>query len=134
MRLHPVLGYWREHKGLDFSAPEGAPIYVTGDGIVEFANWETTYGNVVFINHGYDFQTRYAHMIRYIVSQGQRVRRGQLIGYVGNTGLSAGNNCHYEVLVKGSQVNPINFFQRDLSNKEFEKLVEFGGKAKASLD
>jgi murein DD-endopeptidase MepM/ murein hydrolase activator NlpD len=134
LRLHPILGYWRDHKGLDFTAPEGAPIYATGDGIVEFANGATTYGNVVFINHGYDFQTRYAHMTRYIVSQGERVRRGQVIGYVGNTGLSFGNHCHYEVLVKGNQVNPINFFQRDLSNKEYEKLVELGGKAKTSLD
>ncbi len=134
LRLHPILGYWRDHKGLDFTAPEGSPIYATGDGIVEFANGATTYGNVVFINHGYDFQTRYAHMTRYIVSFGERVRRGQVIGYVGNTGLSFGNHCHYEVLVKGNQVNPINFFQRDLSNKEYEKLIMLGGKAKASLD
>ena len=134
LRLHPILGYWRDHKGLDFTAPEGSPIYATGDGIVEFANGATTYGNAVFINHGYNFQTRYAHMTRYIVSQGERVRRGQVIGYVGNTGLSFGNHCHYEVLVKGNQVNPINFFQRDLSNKEYEKLIELGGKAKTSLD
>jgi len=79
LRLHPILGYWRDHKGLDFTAPEGSPIYATGDGVVEFANGATTYGNVVFINHGYDFQTRYAHMTRYIVSQGERVRRGQII-------------------------------------------------------
>jgi murein DD-endopeptidase MepM/ murein hydrolase activator NlpD len=134
LRLHPVLRYWRDHKGLDFTAPEGSPIYATGDGVVEFANGATTYGNVVFINHGYNFQTRYAHMTRYIVAQGERVRRGQVIGYVGNTGLSFGNHCHYEVLVKGNQVNPINFFQRDLSNKEYEKLIELGGKAKTSLD
>jgi murein DD-endopeptidase MepM/ murein hydrolase activator NlpD len=134
LRLHPILGYWRDHKGLDFTAPEGAPIYATGDGRVEFANGATTYGNVVFINHGYDFQTRYAHMTRYIVSPGEHVRRGQVIGYVGNTGLSFGNHCHYEVLFKGIQVNPINFFQRDLSNKEYEKLIELGGKAKTSLD
>lgn len=134
LRLHPILGYWRDHKGLDFTAPEGSPIYATGDGVVEFANGATTYGNVVFINHGYDFQTRYAHMTRYIVSQGERVRRGQIIGYVGNTGLSFGNHCHYEVLIRGNQVNPINFFQRDLSNKEYEKLIKLGGKARASLD
>jgi hypothetical protein len=134
LRLHPILGYWRDHKGLDFTAPEGSPIHATGDGIVEFANGATTYGNVVFINHGYDFQTRYAHMTRYIVSLGEHVRRGQVIGYVGNTGLSFGNHCHYEVLIKGNQVNPINFFQRDLSNKEYEKLIELGGKARASLD
>ncbi len=134
LRLHPILGYWRDHKGLDFTAKEGTPIYATGDGVVEFANGATTYGNVVFINHGYDFQTRYAHMTRYIVNTGERVRRGQVIGYVGNTGLSFGNHCHYEVLFRGNQVNPINFFQRDLSNKEYQKLIELGGQASTSLD
>lgn len=134
LRLHPVLGYWRDHKGLDFTAPEGSPIYATGDGVVAFADGGTTYGNAVFIDHGYNFQTRYAHMTRYIVAVGQPIRRGQVIGYVGNTGLSFGNHCHYEVLIKGSQVNPINFFQRDLSNKEYEKLIELGGKASTSLD
>ena len=134
LRLHPILGYWRDHKGLDFTAPEGSPIYATGEGIVEFANGATTYGNAVFLNHGYNFQTRYAHMTRYIVSPGQHILRGQVIGYVGNTGLSFGNHLHYEILFKGNQVNPINFFQRDLSNKEYEKLIELGGKAKASLD
>ncbi len=134
MRLHPVLGYWRDHKGLDFKAPEGSPIYATGDGIVEFADGATTYGNVVYLNHGYNFQTRYAHMIRYIVSLGQHIQRGQVVGYVGNTGLSFGNHLHYEILFKGNQVNPINFFQRDLSNKEYEKLIELGKKGKASLD
>ena len=134
LRMHPILGYWRDHKGLDFTANEGSPIYATGEGIVEFANGATTYGNVVFLNHGYDFQTRYAHMTRYIVSPGQHILRGQVIGYVGNTGLSFGNHLHYEVLFKGNQVNPINFFQRDLSNKEYEKLIELSGKAKTSLD
>lgn len=134
LRMHPILGYWRDHKGLDFTAPEGSPIYATGEGIVEFANGATTYGNVVFLNHGYYFQTRYAHMTRYIVTPGQHILRGQVIGYVGNTGLSFGNHLHYEVLYKGNQVNPINFFQRDLSNKEYEKLIELGGKATESLD
>jgi murein DD-endopeptidase MepM/ murein hydrolase activator NlpD len=134
LRLHPVLGNWRDHKGLDFSAHQGTPIYATGEGIVEFASGATTYGNAVFINHGYQFQTRYAHMTRYIVSEGQHILRGQVIGYVGNTGLSFGNHLHYEVLYKGAQVNPINFFQRDLSNKEYEKLIELGGKAQTSLD
>ncbi len=134
LRMHPIYGYWKGHYGLDFSAHEGTPIYATGDGVVEFANGATTYGNVVFLNHGYHFQTRYAHMRYYIVAEGQRVQRGQIIGYVGNTGVSAGNHLHYEVLFNGTPVNPINFFQRDLSNKEYEKLIELGRKPTASMD
>jgi murein DD-endopeptidase MepM/ murein hydrolase activator NlpD len=134
LRMHPILGYWRDHKGLDFSAPAGAPIYATADGVVEFANGATTYGNVVFINHGYNFQTRYAHMTRYIVSEGQPIKRGQVIGYVGNTGQSFGTHLHYEVLYDGAAVNPINFFQRDLSSKEYEKLIQSGEKSGTSLD
>jgi len=133
-RLHPVLGYWKDHKGLDFSAPEGTPIYATGDGFIEYADGGTTYGNAVFINHGYGFQTRYAHMIRYIVAEGQSVRRGQVIGYVGNTGRSMGNHCHYEVLIDGKQANPINFFQRDLGNAEYEKLIRQATSNHNSLD
>ena len=109
LRLHPILGYWRDHKGLDFTAPEGSPIYATGEGIVEFANGATTYGNAVFLNHGYNFQTRYAHMTRYIVSPGQHILRGQVIGYVGNTGLSFGNHLHYEVRINNEPVNPVEY-------------------------
>lgn len=124
LRLHPILGYWRDHNGLDFTAPKGTPVYATGDGLVQIAHHSTTYGWVVYINHGYGFETRYAHLTNYIVEQGQRVKRGQLIGFVGSTGLSEASHLHYEVLYKDNPVNPINFFQRDLSNVEFQKLVE----------
>jgi murein DD-endopeptidase MepM/ murein hydrolase activator NlpD len=134
LRLHPLLGYVRPHKGLDFTAPKNAPVYATGDGTVQFAEFSDTFGFVVYLNHGYSFETRYAHLTRFIVNRGEKVKRGQVIGYVGSTGLSGGTHLHYEVLYQGTQVNPINFFQRDLSNKEYERLIELGGKAASSLD
>lgn len=134
MRQHPILGYWRQHLGLDFTAPKGSPIYATGDGVVQEAHYSTSYGNVVYIDHSFGFETRYAHMTEYIVKKGEKVKRGQVIGYVGNSGLSVATHLHYEVLFNGSQINPINFFQRDLNNKEYEKLVELGGIATTSLD
>jgi murein DD-endopeptidase MepM/ murein hydrolase activator NlpD len=133
MRLHPTLGYVRPHNGLDFTAPMGAPVYATGDGAVLYTGY-STYGNVIYIDHGFGFETRYAHLTKYIVSPGQTIKRGQVIGYVGNTGQSAGPHLHYEVHYKNIPINPINFFQRDLSNKEYEKLIELGSKATTSLD
>jgi len=133
MRMHPTLGYSRPHKGLDFTAPKGSPVYATGDGIVEYTGY-STYGNVVYINHGYNFETRYAHLTNYIVSPGQSIKRGQVVGFVGNTGVSAGFHLHYELLYNRVHINPINFFQRDLSNKEYEKLIELGSRETISLD
>ncbi len=132
-RMHPLLGYIRPHNGLDFAAPFRSPIYATGDGRVSYASGGTTYGNVVFINHGYGFQTRYAHMNQFIVHVGETVKRGQVIGYVGSTGLSGGTHLHYEVLYKDSFINPIYFFQRDLKSAEFEKLIKQGNSS-TSLD
>lgn len=134
MRQHPILGYWRPHKGLDFTAPKGSPIYATGDGVVDEAHYSDSFGNVVYIDHNFGFETRYAHMTEFIVRKGEHVKRGQIIGYVGNSGLSVATHLHYEVLFRGNQINPINFFQRDLNNKEYEKLVELGGRATTSLD
>ena len=134
LRKHPILGYWRAHKGLDFTAPLGSPVYATGDGKIDEAHYSVSYGNVIYIDHGFGFETRYAHLTEYIVKKGDKVKRGQIIGYVGNTGLSYSTHLHYEVLFKGDQINPINFFQRDLSNKEYEKLVELGSIATTSLD
>ncbi len=134
LRLHPKYGDVRPHNGLDFTAPSGTPVYATGDGKVLKAHVSTTYGNVVYINHGFQFETRYAHMTRYIVSDGDEIKRGQIIGYVGDTGTSVGAHLHYEVLYKGNAVNPINFFQRDLNNKEYERLIELGSRSVSSLD
>jgi len=133
LRMHPLLGYVRPHNGLDFTAPIGSPVYATGDGIAD-AQISKSYGNVVYIDHGFDFETRYAHLTKFIVQKGQRVKRGQVIGYVGNTGLSVSAHLHYEVLYKNGFINPINFFQRDLNNKEYEKLIELGSQSVSSLD
>lgn len=133
-RFLPEDGYSRPHNGLDFAAQYNTPIYATGDGIVTYASGGTTYGNVVFVNHGYGFETRYAHMAKFIVGIGQKVRRGQILGYVGNTGHSFGNHLHYEILYHGQFVNPISFFQRDLNNKEYEKLISFAHEGNEALD
>ncbi|MBS1681870.1 MAG: M23 family metallopeptidase [Bacteroidetes bacterium] len=133
-RFLPQDGYSRQHNGLDFVAPYGSPIYATGDGVVSYASGGTTYGNVVFVNHGYSFETRYAHMSKFIVTVGQLVKRGQVLGYVGNTGHSFGNHLHYEVRYQNNFVNPINFFQRDLNNKEYEKLISHAIDSPISLD
>ncbi|MBI3218135.1 MAG: peptidoglycan DD-metalloendopeptidase family protein [Bacteroidetes bacterium] len=133
MRMHPTLGYIRPHNGLDFTAPMGSPVYATGDAVVMYTGF-STYGNVIYLDHGFGFETRYAHLTRYIVEPGQMIKRGQIIGYVGNTGVSAGPHLHYEVHYKNVPINPINFFQRDLSNKEYEKLIELGSQSTTSLD
>jgi murein DD-endopeptidase MepM/ murein hydrolase activator NlpD len=135
LRIHPKYGFVRPHKGLDFTAPAGAPIYATGDGVVERAEYSASFGNVVYIDHGFQFETRYAHMTNYIVAKGDKIKRGQIIGYVGSTGSdSIGPHLHYEVLFQGEQINPINFFQRDLNNKEYERLIEVGSQSIISLD
>lgn len=134
LRFHPLLGYVRPHKGLDFTAPHGSPVYATGDGRVDNSYQSSSFGNVVYLNHGFGFETRYAHLSKYIVMPGDKVKRGQIIGYVGNTGTSVSDHLHYEVLFNGDHINPINFFQRDLSNQEYEKLIVQGEKEIISLD
>ena len=133
-RFHPLLGYVRDHKGLDFTADVGTPVYATGDGVVKIAYFSLSFGNVIFLDHGYGYETRYAHLSAFNAKKGQPIKRGEIIGFVGDTGLSHGPHLHYEVLFNGQQINPINFFQRDLSNKEYEKLVEEGSKQRESLD
>jgi len=107
MRLHPVTGRRARHKGIDLAAPTGTPVYATGDGLVSRASWFSTYGLYVSIEHGDKIQTRFAHMSRLNVAEGQRVRKGDVIGYVGSTGRSTGPHLHYEVRIDGSAVNPV---------------------------
>jgi murein DD-endopeptidase MepM/ murein hydrolase activator NlpD len=106
MRMHPILGYSKMHKGLDFGAATGTPIMAAGDGTVAFAGGKGAYGNYVQIRHDGSYATAYGHMSRIAVRSGQRVRQGQVIGYVGATGRATGPHLHYEVLVKNAQVNP----------------------------
>ena len=133
-RFHPILNSWKEHEGLDFTAPTGTPVYATGDGIITASYRSSSYGNVLFVNHGYGYQTRYAHLTEYIVGRGESVKRGQVIGYVGSTGRSQGPHLHYEVLFNYKPINPINFFQRDLDNDEYEKLIEISQQSTIPLD
>ncbi|MBX2945553.1 MAG: M23 family metallopeptidase [Cyclobacteriaceae bacterium] len=123
-RFHPLLRIWRDHRGLDMTAPKGAPVFATGNGVVSRADYSETYGLVIYIDHGFGYETRYAHLLKYELKQGQEVKRGQLVGYVGTTGQSDAYHLHYEVLHNGVQVNPINFFQRDLSHQEYQKIVQ----------
>lgn len=107
MRVHPVLGGRRAHKGIDLSAPIGTPIRATADGVVTMADWNGGYGLYVQVDHGAALETRYGHMSRIAVADGQSVRKGEVIGYVGSTGRSTGPHLHYEVRVNGEAVNPM---------------------------
>lgn len=111
MRTHPVLGGRRGHKGIDLAAPTGTPIRATADGVVEMAEWFSSYGLYVQLDHGAAMETRYGHMSRIAVAQGQQVRKGDVIGYVGSTGRSTGPHLHYEVRVSGDAVNPLPYMQ-----------------------
>jgi murein DD-endopeptidase MepM/ murein hydrolase activator NlpD len=107
MRSHPVLGGRRQHHGIDLAAPTGTPVYATADGIIGRADWYSSYGLYISINHGASMETRYAHLSRLAVAAGDNVKKGDLIGYVGSTGRSTGPHLHYEVRVDGLAVNPI---------------------------
>ena len=122
MRMHPILKINKFHKGMDFTARIGTPIYASGNGRVIIAERSSTYGNVVYISHGYGYKTIYAHMSKIKARRGQEVKRGDLIGYVGNTGLSVAAHLHYEIQKNGISLNPINFYYGDLSLDEFAAL------------
>ncbi|MFA5620367.1 MAG: M23 family metallopeptidase [Weeksellaceae bacterium] len=134
VRIHPILKIGKLHKGMDFSAPVGTPIYATADGKVEVAGVMGGYGNVVKINHGYGYQTLYGHMSKIKTRAGKSVKRGDIIGYVGNTGLSTGPHLHYEVLKNGKSVNPVNYFYQDISPEDYKTLIEKSSKMSVSLD
>ena len=121
-RMHPILKYRKFHKGMDFTAPVGTPIYASGNGKVIRAERSATFGNVVYIDHGYGYKTIYAHMSKIRSKKGQKVKRGDLIGYVGNTGRSVSSHLHYEVHKNDVAVNPINFYYGDLTAEEFAAM------------
>lgn len=116
MREHPILGGRRQHKGVDLAAPVGTPIYATADGIVSRASWFSGYGLFVSLEHGGEMQTRYGHMSRLNVAEGQHVHKGDVIGFVGSTGNSTGPHLHYEVRVDGEAVNPLAYMQTSLAS------------------
>ena len=132
-RYHPILKTLRQHTGIDITAPKGTPVYATGDGIVSSETGGSGYGICVIINHGYSYQTLYAHLTKKIVKPGQKVKRGQIIGYVGSTGLSVGPHLHYEVIKNGNYVNPVYYFFGDVSAEEYEKILKSSKEANQAL-
>ncbi|MBV6642395.1 MAG: M23 family metallopeptidase [Cyclobacteriaceae bacterium] len=128
MRMHPLLQFERKHEGIDFTAPRGTPIHASGNGYVEAAFYSTSGGYMVVINHGYSYQTRYLHMSKFDVVKGQKVKRGDVIGYVGSTGLSRAPHLHYEVLKNGEPVNPVHYFNKNLTQEQYELIVELVAK------
>ena len=134
-RIHPIHKVRKMHQGIDFTAPRGTPIQATGNGVVERIEKRTTgYGHNIIINHGYGYKTLYGHMSRFDVKKGERVKKGQQIGLVGNTGSSTAPHCHYEVHYKGTKVNPIHFVMDGLSPKEYAELVKLSETANQSFD
>ncbi len=129
MRMHPILGYARMHYGVDLTAPTGTPIYAPGDGVVFRSGWSNGFGKHVRIDHGYGYVTVYGHMSKLHVRPGQKVKRGDIIGEVGSTGLSTSPHLHYEVRINGQWVNPVNFYYDDLSDEDLEKMIESSASA-----
>lgn len=113
MRVHPVLGGRRAHKGIDLAQPTGTPVFATADGVVSRAEWFSSYGLYISLEHGAAIQTRYGHLSRLNVASGQKVTKGDIIGYVGSTGRSTGPHLHYEVRIAGNSVNPVPYLQGD---------------------
>ena len=133
-RIHPIYKINKFHYGMDFVAPVGTPVYATADGIVEMAGKNLGYGNYVKINHGYDYETAYGHLNSIGVRKGQKVVRGQIIGTVGNTGISTGDHLHYEVIYRGKTVNPINYFADDITADEYQMMLRVQETLRVGLD
>lgn len=134
-RKHPIFKIKKMHTGIDFGAPKGTPIYATGDGkVIRIENKTTGYGKNVVIDHGYGYQTLYAHMSEYNVKVGQQVHQGQQIGKVGNTGSSTAAHLHYEVIFKGEKVNPLPFCTQNLTTEEYRQLVDMASQEGAYFE
>lgn len=123
-RIDPIYKTVKFHYGMDFSADTGTPVYATGNGTVTSSGRESGYGITVEINHGFDYQTRYAHLSKTMVKRGQKVKRGEIIGLVGSTGKSTGPHLHYEVVNKGRKVNPVNYYFMDLTAEEYDQMIQ----------
>ena len=120
---------------MDFTAPKGTDVFATADGtIIQADNNSSGYGNVIVIDHGYGYKTRYAHLSAFKAKAGQKVKRGELIGKVGNSGLSTAPHLHYEVEKGGIKIDPINFFYNDLSAEEYLRMIELANKSNQSYD
>ena len=133
-RVHPIYKTVRMHAGVDLTAPTGTPIYASGDGIIVRADASSRgYGNHIRISHGYGYVTLYGHLSKILIKPGQKVKRGELIGLVGSTGLSTSPHLHYEVRINNEPVNPVNFYYNDLSDEEYQRMIEESATAQTHL-
>ncbi|MBS1773483.1 MAG: M23 family metallopeptidase [Bacteroidetes bacterium] len=134
-RIDPIYKTPKMHTGLDFTAATGTPIYATGDGVISEAGFDNGgYGNHIIIDHGYGYATLYGHMVKIKSRLGQRVKRGEVIGWVGSTGKSTGPHCHYEVIKNGIKIDPVHFFFNDLSATDYERMVKISAANNQSFD
>jgi len=134
-RTDPFYKVQKQHSGIDFSGPIGTHIYCTGDGVVEkVTSGNSGYGNNIVVDHGYGYKTRYAHLLKAHVKVGQKVKRGEYIADMGNSGKSTAPHLHYEVIKNGKAINPINFFFNDLTPEEYDKIIELSEKPSMTMD
>ncbi|MFZ9262868.1 MAG: M23 family metallopeptidase [Chitinophagaceae bacterium] len=134
-RIDPLYKTVKFHPGLDFTAPQGTPVYATADGIVRVAgNLGNGYGNHIVIDHGYSYNTLYGHLFRLKAKRGQAVKRGEVIGYVGNTGKSTGPHLHYEVIKSRKHLDPIYFFYNDLTPEQYQQILKLAASRNQSFD
>lgn len=136
MRDHPVFGYKRMHEGVDFRSDIGSPVYATGDGTIQIAGTRGTFGRLIEINHGFGFESRYAHLSGFAegIRVGKKVKRGDLIGFTGKSGVVSGPHLHYEILLSGKNVNPLQYLFADITPDEYRLYQELHNTEHASLD
>ena len=134
VRIDPVYHVRKFHQGMDFSAPTGTEIFATGNARVKFSGWKQGYGNTVILDHGFGYETLYAHLFKSLVRKGQKVRRSDIIALVGNTGKSTGPHLHYEVRLHGKPVDPRNYYFYDLSPEEYDQMIQLSNNFGQMLD
>ena len=134
VRIDPVYHVRKFHQGMDFTAPTGTEIFATGNAIVKFTGWKQGYGNTVVLDHGFGYETLYAHLYKSLVRTGQKVRRSDIIALVGNTGKSTGPHLHYEVRLNGKPVDPRNYYFYDLSPEEYDQMIQLSNNFGQMLD
>jgi murein DD-endopeptidase MepM/ murein hydrolase activator NlpD len=135
LRIHPYYKIVKFHAGMDFTAPLGTDVYVTGNGVVDkVLTSKRGLGNHIIINHGFGITSTYAHLDRFNVREGQKVKRGDIIGFVGSTGMSVAPHLHYEIKVNGVNVDPVNYYFNDLSAEEYDRMIEIASKTGQSFD
>jgi Peptidase family M23 len=135
LRIHPYYKITKFHYGMDFTAPSGTDVYATGDGVVsDVVSSKRGLGNNIVLDHSFGYMTIYAHLEKFNVKVGQHVKRGDVIGFVGSTGMSLAPHLHYEVKINGNNVDPVNYYFNDLSSEEYERIIEIASKTGQSFD